>query len=1389
MRQLTPKRLSAWLLTLIMLVGMLPAMASADEVDEDLSPPAPQEDYGYVRLVFSEGEQLDLHHGEYITERSPTAAVHDGADEDFLTDGDYLALYYEGRLYHKATLDGVSIDADAVLPAEDFALVPMGELAAQTPPSGTEPVPLTVEGSTEGTNEGTTGGTTEGTNEQQETLPPLAPPVMKPPLRAAATEDAHMLVIMDNGQSLNLYPGDVIRKNGSGGYYAETVTHFPGIYVAYLTKTSMYQWTLTLNGFNGQSITYVPGNNYANSVVISLNGNNVLAPKDGYAVDANQHNYRAISCGNQFGDGRPRGLSFIIEGGGSLAIHANDNVSAYQMMTAQCIFAQGLTIRGDAKVSIDLKLPSYQDTDSDSHTIFTSNLYVFDNASLDIKSYNLSEIVKANAHDRGGRSRVSIDTTGTVNIEFGCDGLESTYPRVFCGYPDSEICVYSIDKVGYMSIARNGSRTDNYNDPDRFDFVASPGITVSEDVTVKTFTSDHIKRIQYFPRLAAAVRVQLFDGRIQDGKFKPYDELWGPLKDKSVDITITAPESAAPFDRWSTITDDLTAEDPGENLPVNGQPVSNKTVTLHITGAGRYLILAKYDPFGGTPKWTKGYSPAANCPTGTVSWTAPDSMKDVKGMLVPATFQLSGSSPVAATDKSGNAIKDVVSGGSVFAKQSGSGITYALSDTGAKRVALNFDGRWHFSEPFVPDLDDLTLPPAPQLVSLNCSGGQTPLAPRETAAYPFARGLIVKATNFDSSKYEMYYTYNRSGSNPGDPTESSPSTSSGVIVLKDSDTWLGVTHLRVRFKSKATGAWSPTTWVPLQRILESQSELYEVTFAPEGNYTLKGSTLTITGPITATVSKVNPDKWPINAELVYHTKRFSTNNANYVNYTEGTPIPFDPDTIAASGETAAYLRVGVRVPDPVNSGTDYSVIRTSSIDIKLPESHKLFLWDCTATVDGKPAANNSNVSVGKTVILTPTVRQGYTFKGWNSPDGLAITDLGDGTYSFTMPKQDVTIKAILYAQEYKSVEVILTTPSDGALVDTATYKVTPSQITVDLQWYKGSQPYQGVFESEKACYRIHITCHAAEGAIFSDSATIKVNRSPDKGRPVTRDFTLSADNKTLEFDAWLVYAPEITIPLHEGETPPTANDCILPPGLTVETLTWDTNGTIKELKIKDPHYTFGDTICRFSFGERWATINGQRYQGEFGKDDLGKTDTGKLVFKNISILTVPKGVTVSGTVKSYNPGNATTIQLMQGGKEQYKTTTDADTGSGQKEQSFNFDTVAPGTYDLVVTKPGHLSYTVKGVVVGDAAINLMTMTGKPYQAITLIPGDLNNDGSVNTQDYQILTSPSNYGKSASLAVVKVADINGDGSINTQDYQILTSPSHYGKSAVSVSFGG
>lgn len=164
-------------------------------------------------------------------------------------------------------------------------------------------------------------------------------------------------------------------------------------------------------------------------------------------------------------------------------------------------------------------------------------------------------------------------------------------------------------------------------------------------------------------------------------------------------------------------------------------------------------------------------------------------------------------------------------------------------------------------------------------------------------------------------------------------------------------------------------------------------------------------------------------------------------------------------------------------------------------------------------------------------------------------------------------------------------------------------------------------------------------------------------------------------------------------------------------------------------------------------------------------------------------------ISVSGTIKSYNPGNATTIQLMKGGKEQYKTTIAATTGSGQQKQTFTFPAVAAGTYDLVVTKPGHLTYTVKGVVVENGPLDLTAMEGKPYQTITLLCGDIVKNGYIDFADYQELLSPANYGKKTTdTGVNALADLNGNGYIDFADYQILLSSQHYGKSAVSVNFG-
>ena len=163
------------------------------------------------------------------------------------------------------------------------------------------------------------------------------------------------------------------------------------------------------------------------------------------------------------------------------------------------------------------------------------------------------------------------------------------------------------------------------------------------------------------------------------------------------------------------------------------------------------------------------------------------------------------------------------------------------------------------------------------------------------------------------------------------------------------------------------------------------------------------------------------------------------------------------------------------------------------------------------------------------------------------------------------------------------------------------------------------------------------------------------------------------------------------------------------------------------------------------------------------------------------------GVTVSGKVTSYNPNNPTTVELLQNGAVKYTATIAKATGSGQVTQDFSFNAVAPGTYDLVVTKDAHLTYTVKGVVVGDSPLDLTTMTGKAYQTITLLCGDINGDGSINEDDVSIIRYANNINKSTAVADNKLADINGDGSVNEDDVSIVRYSSHINKGITACTY--
>ena len=207
-------------------------------------------------------------------------------------------------------------------------------------------------------------------------------------------------------------------------------------------------------------------------------------------------------------------------------------------------------------------------------------------------------------------------------------------------------------------------------------------------------------------------------------------------------------------------------------------------------------------------------------------------------------------------------------------------------------------------------------------------------------------------------------------------------------------------------------------------------------------------------------------------------------------------------------------------------------------------------------------------------------------------------------------------------------------------------------------------------------------------------------------------------------------------------------------------------------------------------------IYGKEAKAEQRAFDAVDTANGTVTFTTDScspfVLARKAGVSVKGKVASYNGSNDFTVTLYQAGSDTVVGTPLTVSGNGtagSTEQEFTIPNVAPGAYDLVVTKDAHLKYTVKNVVVETTDIDLTAKTEKPYQTITLLCGDIDGNGFINSTDLGIILKGQNYGKSTATAGDKAADLDGNGFINSTDLGIVLQGQHYGKSAVSVSFGG
>ena len=160
---------------------------------------------------------------------------------------------------------------------------------------------------------------------------------------------------------------------------------------------------------------------------------------------------------------------------------------------------------------------------------------------------------------------------------------------------------------------------------------------------------------------------------------------------------------------------------------------------------------------------------------------------------------------------------------------------------------------------------------------------------------------------------------------------------------------------------------------------------------------------------------------------------------------------------------------------------------------------------------------------------------------------------------------------------------------------------------------------------------------------------------------------------------------------------------------------------------------------------------------------------------------------VSGSIRSYNPGNPTTITLTHDSDGfQYTATIAATTGSGQITQGFEITGVKAGTYTMVVTKAVHTTFIVRNITVNEDLI-LSQHSRSEIQIMTMLCGDINGDGEIGPADLNILRSSNNYMRRTIEALNPAADLNGDGEIGPADLNILRSSINYMKGAVIESY--
>ncbi len=547
-----------------------------------------------------------------------------------------------------------------------------------------------------------------------------------------------------------------------------------------------------------------------------------------------------------------------------------------------------------------------------------------------------------------------------------------------------------------------------------------------------------------------------------------------------------------------------------------------------------------------------------------------------------------------------------------------------------------------------------------------------------------------------------------------------------------------------------------------------------------GNFERDGNTYTVDGEVKVYLNK--PELCPVDAEIVY------TKNSAIPSYCDVYTKP-----IEISGR-ATTLDVYMRAWNSDDNCYDASARTTYQFEIQ-PGS-TLWELDLTNATAYDSEGNTITTAYSGTVV---------TVKANLATDGSKTFDQWIGLYqylenkdvekflpevTFVMPDNKVKARPA-YINNDTGIQFTTVLVNMSVTAGDSLSLNDYARRSIRYSWWEGDKVGTEeekllewmTFDPDKT-YTAQVTITANDDANFTDDTEVRTANKKQASRtflvPENPENKIKKNGKSLTFEIHPATKLALTLPsLHHGDKMPTKADIGgLPYGISVERMTW-ASATPEYAGPSGTVYTISELVlningtCPQIFTS--STVNGVSYSRVYSKEN------DQITLKDIEVPVVAEGVTVSGKLVSYNPNYDVSVRLMKDGKEMYTAKVAAPTAtSGQAEQSFSFASVAMGTYDLVIVKAAHLTYTVKNVKVEDMALDLSTLTGKPYSTITLLCGDINGDESINEDDVSIIRYANNINKSTADADNKLADINGDGSVNEDDVSIVRYSSHINK---------